>query len=310
VKLDSPPILIIFFNRPDILRQNLLALSRIAPAQLFLACDGPREGVSEDEGNVAECKRLAQELVDWDCKVEMNFAESNHGCDKWVPNAISWFFSRIESGIILEDDCIIDDGFVKLSYELLKKYLNEPKIMSISAANFQQRGWGDGDYYFSKYASSWAWATWARAWNAYDSKLVGVDRIILSPNFKSFISNGYQRKYWNRFFKALKEDKFTYWDSKWVLSIWAAGGISITPNRNLVKNIGFGIDATHTAGDQSRLQRTIQTIAFPIRHPTGGYALQNDADFFHFNQIYKPKLSARVRQIGTFLLRIFKLRCV
>ena len=136
-----PPVLVVFFNRPDVLRQNLRALSRIAPRHMFLACDGPREGVRIDRSRVEECQRLALEMVDWDCNVETLFAERNHGCDAWVPNAVSWFFSRVEAGIILEDDCVIDDGFARFAAELLEKYRDEPRVMNISAANFQNKVW-------------------------------------------------------------------------------------------------------------------------------------------------------------------------
>lgn len=297
MNFNCPPVLVVFFNRPDVLRQNLRALSRIGPRQLFLACDGPREGVPTDHTRVEECQRLALEMVDWDCTVETMFAERNHGCDTWVPMAVSWFFSRVDAGIILEDDCVIDDGFARFAAELLEKYRDEPRVMNISAANFQNKTWGEGDYYFSAYPSNWGWASWARAWKYYDDKLAQVDHFIKTPRFTALIADSAQRRYWIRFYRALRSGKYTFWDSKWVLSIWAADGLAVAPNQNMVTNVGFGVDATHTQHDKNRLQRGICRPTFPLRHPHTDLVPCLAADKAHFKVIYKPRLLARLKHL-------------
>jgi hypothetical protein len=302
VSFNCPPILVVLFNRPDVLRQNLRALSRIAPKQLFLACDGPREGVPTDHSRVEECQCLALEMVDWDCNVETMFAERNHGCDTWVPEAVSWFFTRVASGIILEDDCVIDGDFARFAAELLEKYRDETRVMNISAANFQNNIWGEGDYYFSAYPSNWGWASWARAWKCYDDKLAQVEHFINTPRFTALIADSAQRRYWVRFYRALRSGKYTFWDSKWVLSIWAADGLAVAPNQNMVKNIGFGGDATHTQHDQSRLQRETLRPTFPLRHPHADLAPRLAADKAHFEIIYKPRLRARLKHLRSRLL--------
>ncbi len=305
MSFNCPPILVVFFNRPDVLRQNLRALSRIAPKQLFLACDGPRERVPTDHTRVEECQRLALEMVDWDCKVETMFAERNHGCDTWVPEAVSWFFTRVASGIILEDDCVINGAFAGFAAELLEKYRDEARVMNISAANFQNKTWGERDYYFSAYPSNWGWASWARAWKYYDDNLVQVEHFINTPRFSSLIADSVQRRYWIRFYRALRFGKYTYWDSKWVLSIWAAGGLSVTPNQNMVTNVGFGGDATHTKHDQDRLQREIHHPTLPLRHPHTALAPCHAADEAHFNVIYRPRLMGRLMRIKNLMLGLF-----
>ncbi len=301
MNFDCPPVLVVFFNRPDVLRQNLRALSRIGPRQLFLACDGPREGVPTDHTRVEECQRLALEMVDWDCVVETMFAVRNHGCDSWVPEAVSWFFSRVDSGIILEDDCVIDHGFARFAAELLDKYRDEPRVMNISAANFQNKIWGEADYYFSAYPSNWGWASWARAWRAYDGQLDRVECFIKTPRFASLITNRTQRRFWMRFYKALRAGERTFWDAKWLLSIWASDGVSITPNMNLVRNVGFGDDATHTKDKSDAVVMTINDLPRELIHPVTSYDISVEADKYLFSLRYKPKLYARAKN----LFRIF-----
>ena len=50
--------------------------------------------------------------------------------------------------------------------------------------------------------------------------------------------------YWKSMFYESKN--IDTWDYQWTFSIWENNGISILPLANLVKNIGFGINATNT----------------------------------------------------------------
>ena len=43
------------------------------------------------------------------------------------------------------------------------------------------------------------------------------------------------------------------WDYPWTASVWFHGGLTATPNVNLVSNIGFGEFATHTKSKDSHL---------------------------------------------------------
>lgn len=289
---DVPPILVVYFNRPDVLRRNLEALSLIAPKQLFFSCDAPRCNVPDDLVRVAECRRIVEEVVDWDCSVETLFAGRNYGCDAWVPKAISWFFSKVDAGIILEDDCIIDWGFVNFAAELLKRYKDEPRVMNISAANFQTQKWGKADYYFSIYPANWAWASWARAWTAFQDEFemtTDVDRK-LWPH----IPCGTERRYWLRFYRAICIGKCTFWDAKWLFAIWKNQGVSITPNINLVKNIGFGEDATHTKRIEDVGIMEIAEVSAILNHPEE-ISVCVRADRFLFIKRYKPRWIPRIK---------------
>lgn len=303
MSLVCPPILVVYFNRPDVLRRSLNALSRISPSQLFFACDGPRENVASDRERVEECQKIAGEMVDWDCTVEVLLADRNYGCDSWVPLAVTWFFSKVEAGIILEDDCIINGEFARFAAELLEKYKEEPSVMNISAANFQGRTWGRGDYYFSGYPSNWGWASWARAWRAYDGQLEQVERFMQCPNgFSRLITDTRQRAYWMRFYNRLRTGKVTFWDAKWLLSIWSRNGVSITPNRNLVSNIGFGSDATHTKNKTDQVDLKIARLGEVLIHPNLPAAICAEADQYLFESRYKPQLTARLRYLVARLL--------
>jgi hypothetical protein len=56
-----------------------------------------------------------------------------------------------------------------------------------------------------------------------------------------------ERCYWEKVFDLMFQAKIDTWDYPWTASVWYHGGLTATPNVNMVSNIGFGPDATHTA---------------------------------------------------------------
>jgi hypothetical protein len=61
-----------------------------------------------------------------------------------------------------------------------------------------------------------------------------------------------ERKVWGDILDRIKRNEIDTWDYQWTACAWFYGGLTVTPNVNLVTNIGFGPDATHTVttGDE------------------------------------------------------------
>ncbi|QWD89165.1 nucleotide-diphospho-sugar transferase [Polynucleobacter sp. MWH-CaK5] len=298
------PVLVIFFNRPSKLKENLQQLSKVKPRNIYFTCDGPRNNSNQDLVLIRECQDLIDNYVTWECTVNTYYSNINYGCDEWVPRSITWFFSHVDRGIILEDDCLVGESFFIFSQELLTLFQNNSKVMNISAANFQSVKFGDADYYFSKYPANWAWATWKRAWDLYDSSVEGLDDFFKNTNnLSTILKSSSERKYWRRFFLGLKSGKYTFWDAKWLYSIWKNNALSISPNINMVKNIGFGSDATHTQNLSDDMNMRISDLTSSISHPILPLEVNADADYLLFKNRYKPKLLARIKFT---LLRIWR----
>jgi hypothetical protein len=286
------PILIIFFNRPRVLEANLRGLAKFKPNKIYLAIDGPRK--TSDIKLVKQCISIAFKIISWECEIFFYESKVNYGCDNFVPKAIDWLFSQETEGIILEDDCIISEDFYSFASILLERYKDNQQIMNISAANFQNRKWGGADYYFSRYPSNWAWATWARAWEKFDPEMKEWNRRGHSW-LSNLLKDKRQYKYWVHFFNGLVSKKYTYWDAKWVYSIWISGGLSITPNFNLVSNIGFGKDATHTKSISKGMAALIDKVDLPLKHPDLGFDVSHEADKFLYETRYKPTTIGYIR---------------
>jgi hypothetical protein len=239
------PVLFLIFNRPEPTREVFEAIRAHQPARLYVAADGPRP---EKPGEWTLCAetRAVLKSIDWDCKVQTLFRDQNLGCGTAVSEAINWFFDQEEEGIILEDDCLPDPSFFPFCEEMLERYRESHKVGSVSGNNFLPKALHmEKPYGFSKYVQIWGWATWRRFWNNYDFRLTGDwaewDEIIRRTNP---VQN--QANYWLQIFNALQTGLIDTWDFQVMFSSWRHGYVHIFPSQNLVTNLGYDKEATHT----------------------------------------------------------------
>lgn len=261
------PVLFLVFNRPDTTQTVFDEIRKAQPAQLFVAADGPRNGRPTDNDLCKKTRDIIQQ-VDWDCKVYIRFLDENLGCKRAVSAAIDWFFLQNDEGIILEDDCVPDQSFFPFCQELLERYRDDERIMMISGDNFQfSRNSADESYYFSRYIHIWGWATWKRAWKHYDVDMKSWPEINKKGYLNNILSEKRAVRYWGSIFNSVYDGLINTWDYQWVYSCWIQGGLSITPNINLVSNIGFDQNSTHTKKGTIFSSMPTTRISFPLAHP-------------------------------------------
>jgi hypothetical protein len=249
------PILLITFNRLRVTQKVFAAIRDVKPSKLYIASDGARSHCVGEAQKVDEVRQFLLSAVDWPCDVHTLFRSSNAGCKMGVSGAIDWFFKTEESGIILEDDCLPHPDFFKFCAEMLNRHKNDSRVLAINGCNFQNdQKRGQGDYYFSRFMHVWGWATWRRAWDQNDVDLKFWPTWKQSQTWLSFFGrDAIQRRFWDRVFDRMYAQKIDTWDHAWVASLWHANGFVITPNVNMVSNIGFGADATHTFNQDSMM---------------------------------------------------------
>jgi len=194
------PVLFLIFNRSDTTQLVFNEIRKAQPAQLFIAADGPRKDRPEDIENCRKVREIIRQ-VDWDCSVSTLFRDENLGCKRGVSSAIDWFFSHVDEGIILEDDCVPDPSFFPFCQELLERYRDDERIMVISGDNLQfGRRKSQYSYYFSRCFHLWGWATWKRAWDNYDIKMELWPKIKETGRLKDILHDPNAEKYWEIIF--------------------------------------------------------------------------------------------------------------
>jgi len=241
----TAPNLFLFFNRPETTQKVFSAIREARPERLFLAADGPRAALAGDAELCQKTRASVEVLIDWPCEVHRLYREKNLGCRDAVSSAIDWYFSNVEEGIILEDDTLPDPSFFHFATAMLERYRNNPEIMHISGNNHQHgRIRGDGAYYASRFAHSWGWATWRRAWKLYDRDMAGFPENWASVSAQCRLAEPIQR-WWKMALENTRAGVVNTWDFQWHYTVMKNKGVCLIPNRNLVCNIGVGADATH-----------------------------------------------------------------
>jgi hypothetical protein len=263
------PILFLVFNRLDTTKQVFEEIRKAKPKQLFIAADGPRN--KEEKKKTDAVREYVLDNIDWRCEVSKLFRKENLG-SKYAPSkAVDWFFENVEQGIILEDDCVPDTRFFWFCQELLERYRDDEKVISISGYNPLGNFNVLESYFFSKYPSGWGWATWKRSWKKLDLELKEYQKIRERKILKKYYPNFFERiLIKKRINDCLNKNVFA-WDIPWSVTHQMNNSFSIVPRVNLVENIGFlNLYSTHTKEnkwDKKFLCHEAQKINFPLKHP-------------------------------------------
>jgi hypothetical protein len=262
------PVLFLVFNRLDTTKQVFEMIRRCAPQKLYLASDGPRTNRVGEKEKVEEVREYVLKSIDWNCELKTLFREENLGCGKAPAQAITWFFDNEEMGIILEDDCLPSLSFFSYCKELLEYYKDNEKIYYISGYNPLTYTKTPYSYYFSRVQFSWGWASWRRAWNHYSYDIRGYDDFVKNKTINKIFTRNADRYYWNYIFKIMVNHEIDdAWDYQWTYSIYTNDGVWISPAKNLITNIGFNTDGTHTIFDDPILNNIQRFEIGALVHP-------------------------------------------
>ena len=266
-------VLCVFFIRPEAFAQVFEQVRKARPSQLFLYQDGPRPDRPEDAEKIACCRRIAEEGIDWECEVHRNYQEQNVGVDPSMFNAVTWMFSHVEKGVILEDDIVASQSFFPFCKELLDRYETDNRIFTIAGMNhLDVYGPPNADYFFSRRSAIWGWATWKRCIDLFDTDY-------------SFLEDSYVTERMKPQIHALKEKmelcrkrrnsgihyfETIIWNTKSTQNM-----LDIVPVKNLTSNIGVGAGGSHGAGSMEVVPRGLRQVYykktyeydFPLRHP-------------------------------------------
>ncbi|MBU7583968.1 MAG: glycosyltransferase family 2 protein [Nostoc sp. TH1S01] len=262
------PVAFIIFKRPDTTEKVFEAIRQAKPSKLFVIADGARD---ERPGEEKKCEdtRAIIDKVDWECEVLKNYSPINLGCGRRVASGLDWVFQNVEEAIILEDDCVPHPSFFPFCEELLQIYKYDERIMSIGGLSIpHKKNQADYSYHFSLYPRIWGWATWRRAWKYFDFDMKLWPELRNINLLASLFKDNKTVNHWTKIFQSTYEKRKNVWGYQWTFACWFQNGLTIIPCANLVRNIGFGEDATNTIYlDEFRSQAILEKMNFPLQHP-------------------------------------------
>lgn len=243
------PVLLLAYNRPDhfwktieALRQNTLA----PQTDLYVYSDAPR--TPDQEKAVNRVRFLAKQITGFK-SVSLVFREKNWGLAANVISGVTDLTDRFGKVIVLEDDLVTAPGFLSFMNEALELYKDTPQVMNVQAHVLHTR-YCMPETFFIRFANSWGWGTWKRAWDLFEpdgSKL--LCRLEQERLTQTFDFGG---KYpFTRMLRRQIAGINNSWAIRWNATIFLNNGLSLNAGRSLVKNIGTdgsGTNFTSEAG--------------------------------------------------------------
>lgn len=269
------PILFIIFNRPETTKLVFEIIREARPTKLYVASDGPRSKNSNDLPLIEQSRQIVT-AVDWKCDVKTLFQKENLGCGLGPRTAFQWFFEHEKLGIILEDDGLPNLDFFNFCEEMLDRYANNKKIINVIGSNLGYNAYNKASYFFSRYINTVGWATWKDRMLEIDfsisdwqkSKFKRLKAIrLLQRNIFDWDIMFFKKWYyiWN---KTIADKNVTWWDYQLIYNQLMNRQYTIVPSKNLIKNIGYNTQGTHTLNESHPLSNLeLKTLKFPLNHP-------------------------------------------
>jgi len=260
------PIVLFIYRRSDNLERIIEVVRKAKPNEIYIISDGPKN--ESESKQVRKTRVQLERLINWPCKVHKNYAENNLGLKERFSTGIEWVFKTTDRAIFIEDDCIADPTFFKFCDELLERYKDDDRVMTISGNNFQfgsQKA--KTSYYFSRYPHVWGWATWKRAWAKYDKDISDWPSH-RQPSWLRDVTHGFIiSKFWKYIFDRLYGGKINTWDYQLTYASFKNHGLNIIPSLNLVTNVGYGVGSTNIKKRNKTIGVPTSSMQFPLVHP-------------------------------------------
>ena len=298
------PVLLIGFNRADTIKKAFNCIKAAKPKKLYVSIDGPRNNVPGEARLVRNVKKIVQQ-VDWECETHYKHNDVNLGAEVTVSEAVTWTLENEESVIVLEDDLVAPLSFFRFAEEMLIRYKDDPRIITITGANFTPIALPDKiDYFFSKCGNSMGWATWKRSWKKFNLYVNDFDKYLHGTAINALVNSRAEKRFWRRRIKGMKKKGAgnNTWDYCWSYIRFKEQGLTIIPRSNLISNIGiFGL---HDRGKKEHHFRPVEKNYVVVNHPDK-VERNVDYDVYHFRK-YLNKKTPIYKRIIRKILRIIE----
>ena len=237
------PILLVGYNRPELMRRVLNCIEKWPYLKLYISIDGPKTVIDNDSVKLVHI--LVSEHLSTK-KQAIRFMPHNLGSKKHMLDSLKWFFANESSGIILEDDCLPDETFYLFCKNLLSIYKDDKNVLMISGTHFNTIEHNPNIHTFSTFPHVWGWASWKDRVDNYlnivnDPKTTNPLDAMKNVRGFGFINS----VYWALIALNVKFSKIDAWDYQLALFAFKNNYLTAIPPINIVENIGFDVKPTN-----------------------------------------------------------------
>ncbi|CAN5287515.1 glycosyltransferase [soil metagenome] len=258
------PIALFVYNRPEHTRRTLSYLQKNLLAdesRLYIFSDAAK--TDADKAKVEEVRSIAKEAGGFKSVKIINRKE-NLGLANSIISGVTQLVNEYGKVIVFEDDLLSSPHTLQYFNEALSRYTKEEKVMHIGAYMYNLADKTLPETFFYRAATSWGWATWARAWQHFEPD---VDQLIAQFDTAKILKFSIEGKmnFWKQI-EQFKAGKNNSWAIRWYASIFLRDGLTLNPSTSLIQNIGHDGSGVHS-NNENIYQVTIAQKAvkyFPV----------------------------------------------
>lgn len=243
------PIILFVYNRPKHTKKTLEALEKSIDASesiLYIYSDGAKN--ADDIDHVNRVRAILREP--WHFKnIHIIERAQNVGLANNIIKGVSEVIEKHGKVIVLEDDLELSEFGLQYFNDALTCYEEDEKVMEISGYMYPvPHAEQLPEAFFFRVANSWGWATWARAWQHFNTDIDALTADFSKNDIKRF-SIDHSENFWKQV-KLFKSGKINSWAIRWYLSIFNQNGLVLYPRMSMIQNIGTDGSGTHSDADQ------------------------------------------------------------
>ncbi len=292
------PIALFAFNRPRHLQQTLSALAANNLADqtiLHIFCDGPRN--KEDQLLTNSVREIANNVCGF-AAVHIHFSSTNKGLADSIIDGVTHVVKKYGEVIVLEDDLVTSPYFLRFMNDGLDVYRDNPEVASIHGYLFPHQG-DAPETFFLRGADWWGWATWARAWDAFESDGQALLQKITNRNLKNSFNADDTYDFTGLLADVIAQ-KTNSWAVRWHASTFLCNMQTLYPGKSLVQNIGADGTGTHMTSKTSIFDTELTTLPIIVEKID---AVQHDHMYAQKKKFLLLQSGGRVGMIKTHIRR-------
>ncbi len=254
------PIALFVYNRSEHTRRTLTYLEKNVLAdesRLFIFSDAAK--TEEDKTKVEQVRALIKEVSGFK-SVKVITRKENLGLANSIISGVTQLVNEYGKVIVFEDDLLSSPFTLQYFNEALTRYADEEKVMHIGAYMYNIVSKNLQQTFFFRAATSWGWATWARAWKNFEPDVDVLLKQFDKKKTDQFSING-TMNFWKQL-EGFKAGKNNSWAIRWYASIFLKGGLTLNPSRSLVHNIGNDGSGVHSKKED---MYHVQTAKNPVK---------------------------------------------
>ncbi|QLL24322.1 hypothetical protein DLE04_00990 [Actinobacteria bacterium IMCC26103] len=247
------PVLLIGFNRPELLKKRVQELIRENVKNLIISVDGCPELREEMQNTLNEIREICINQ----CQVSITLHEDNLGLSKHLTGEISKVLRDYHEVIVLEDDIEISENFLE-NMKRGRRILDEIGINGIVSAfspvkrnkflRFKNR------WRITPYFNCWGWLCTREAWENY---VLNISEMDLNSDLKNSSTwnelNKWQQFLWLSRFVKIQRTPYHTWDIQFQYMCFKNEMTNLSPIFTLTNNEGFDdTRSVHTKGKKPR----------------------------------------------------------